>query len=199
VSLSADYRQASFYITVEPRHIRFKNTEELLQWQNPYSQGIFPASNYPAFAGLPGTPDYIANSLTINTAYRLSPTTSFSVHGYESRTEQDQRLPVQTVNPLFNVVSTLPLTHLDAALTSKRWQATLTDSSLGKLRLKSQYQFTERDNTADRYAFAAISGDGSNQPDNTFARFNRPLERQAEKFLVEASYRFKPGIRISAR
>ncbi|MBT4162149.1 MAG: MtrB/PioB family outer membrane beta-barrel protein [Gammaproteobacteria bacterium] len=199
IEMEADLDFKDLALQATTTLVRFSNHEDLVTWQNPYQSGLGSSVDYPAgTGGIATEPDYDQTALSLNASWRLMPRIQFVLGGAVSRTEQDDDLPPYTVNPMLAVNQSRPLTSLDGRLETRHLNLFVLTRPFRRAALNFRYRYRARENTASRFAWNAVIGDGLDQPSSRFALFNRPLEKETDSYTLEASYRLPGGQRLKA-
>ena len=183
--------QAGYHVSL------FRNENEALTWQNPYTaiNGWNAAAGFPTGQGsmaLP--PDNQFHQFSVAGGWNFSQRTRFSGDVAFGRMEQDERFLPYTINPTLaaSITQPLPRTSLDGRI----------DTTVANFRLSSRpfdpwnwnlaFRYDDRDNRTPRDEYVYIGGDSNTQNVATTSsnrRYNEPYSYQEEKLRFDTGYR----------
>jgi MtrB/PioB family decaheme-associated outer membrane protein len=167
----------------------FNNREELLSWQNPYSN-FGPNVRYPAgVAGLGLAPDNERSSGRLSGHYLIAPEARLQFDGSYSVTSQDQDFADYTVNPLLTADVPVPLDNLNGEVATGIANVRLLMRPLAKLNLELRYKGLNKDYDAPREGYQYVPGDGGNQSRPALSVYNTRHDYSTQTFGIEGSYR----------
>lgn len=186
--LTLNYADGPLALTGSLFYSEFENGDDLLQWQNPYSN-FGPDVRYPdGFGGLALEPDNEFYRARLTGTWIVSPTLRLQVDGSYGKTEQDQDFANFTVNPNLTVPGVLPRTSFDGEYETKVFDARVFWNPLRKLRLEGYFHGEERDNDVPRDGYQYVLGDAWPIPDSSGQLFNTQHSYSINTYGIEGSY-----------
>ena len=184
---SINYASGPLALTGSIFYSDFDNGDDLLQWQNPYSN-FGPNVRYPdGFGGMSLEPDNEMLRGRLMGTWIISPTLRVQVDGSYARTEQDQSYLGFTVNPNINAAP-LPRDNLDGQYDTKVFDGRVFWNPLRKLRLEAYYHGEERDYDTPRDGYQYVLGDAFAIPDPSGRLYNTPYTYSLNTYGIEGSY-----------
>ncbi len=177
----------------------FNNRDDVLSWQNPYSD-FGPDVRYPdGSGGLGLAPDNDQWAGRLTGTYMFSARTRLQVDGSYAVASQDQNYLDYSVNPALDVTTALPTNSYDGEVATSTLNARLLFSPLAKMNAEVFYKYRDRDYDADRNGYNYIRGDGSNQPGTDFTVYNTNHDFRSETGGLEVQYRLPLRSKASFR
>ena len=165
----------------------FRNSNDSLTWQNPYT----PAFN--AGAGqLALPPDNLFHQIMASLGFQFSDRTRASADIAFGRMTQDETFLAPTLNSTV-AVPALPRNSLDGKVNTLDANLKLTSALTDKLRLNAAYVYNDRENKTAQAAFPWVTTDSFVSP----ARTNLPYSFKKKTLKLSADYRIVTGIRTS--
>ncbi len=199
VEWQSGYQSDQFDAVISYRLLEFDNNIEATRWQNPYVSGFGANVDYPAGVGEVGAdPDYRQHLVQLSASYRLTPSIRFALDANSSQTRQTGDLLPYSANQNLSVIEPLPVDQFDDPLRNNTINVVAYWQPVKNLGVDVRYLFNERDNTASRYPWQYIPGDGINQPGAEFSVFNRPLDFEKERLVVNANLRLSRRQKLEA-
>jgi MtrB/PioB family decaheme-associated outer membrane protein len=175
----------------------FDNKDDLLTWQNPYSN-FGPAVRYPeGDGGLGLAPDNSFVSGRLTGQYIYSPKTRLQFDGSYGVASQDQNYLDYTVNPNLVVTQPLPRNNYDGEVATSTFGTRLLMQPLPKTTAEVFYKYRDRDYDADRDGYQYVRGDGSNQPGTAATVYNTNHDLRSQIMGFEAGYRLPMRSKLS--
>lgn len=165
----------------------FRNSNDSLTWQNPYT----PVSG--ATTGqLALPPDNLFHQILALVGYQFSDRTRATADIAFGRMTQDEKFLAPTLNSTLTVPA-LPRSSLDGKVNTLNANFKLTSVLTDKLRLNAAYSYNDRDNKTAQAAFPWVTTDSSVNP----ARTNLPYSFTQNTLKLSADYQVVTGIRTS--
>ena len=179
----------------------FDNDDELLTWQNPYSD-YGPDVSYPAgTGGLALAPDNEQVSGRLTGHYIFAPRARLQFDGGYAVASQDQDYEPYTVNPALLVTQPLPRTDFDGEVATNTGHVRLLTSpfaTLPKLNADVFYKVRDRSYDINRDGYLYVRGDGSDQPGSAATVYNTDHDYTSQTAGFEAGYRLPLRSKLTA-
>jgi MtrB/PioB family decaheme-associated outer membrane protein len=175
----------------------FDNKDDVLTWQNPYSNYGPSVSYDEGYGGLGLSPDNDQASGRLTGHYIFSAKTRLQFDGSYAVASQDQNYLDYTVNTALTVTEPLPRSDFDGEVATSTANVRLLFSPLSKLNAEVFYKLRDRDYDADRDGYLYVRGDGGNQPDSAFTVYNTNHDLTSQIAGFEASYRLPMRSKLS--
>lgn len=175
----------------------FNNDNEVLRFQNPYSETFSggpwaPATGYPNAGGLGLAPDneshqfLFSGGRTLGDASRISGQLSYSM------LKQDEQFLPYSSNPSLLVRQGLPRQSLDGDLGILVADVAYSTRLQPRTHLRTRVRYEDQDNSTPQDVYVRIAGDAQDQPAglaNGNARINLPYSFEKLRFDTELSHR----------
>ena len=175
----------------------FDNKDDLLTWQNPYSN-YGPNVSYPnGYGGLGLSPDNDQASGRMTGHYIFDANARLQFDGSYAVASQDQGYADYTVNPALTVTQPLPQDNFDGEVATSTFNARLLMRLTPKLSTDLFYKLRDRDYDADRDGYLYVRGDGGDQPESKFTVYNTNHDLTSQIGGIEASYRLPLRSKLS--
>jgi MtrB/PioB family decaheme-associated outer membrane protein len=168
---------------------KFDNDDNLLVWQNPYSDFGTDVMYPNGTGGLGLAPDNDQTSARLIGHYLFSPKVRLQFDGSYALASQNQNYPMYTVNPALLVTVPEPSSDFDGEVGISTGNVRLLLNPLPKLNAELFYKLRDRDYNTDRNGYQYVRGDGSNQPGSEQTVYNTDHDYTSQTGGVEASYR----------
>ena len=187
--LGLSYQNRTLQVNASWYYSDYDNSDELLEWQNPYT--IFgPDVAYPnGQGGLSLAPDNEWNQGRLQAVYHVSPKLRIQLDGSFARTEQDQDFVDYTVNPNLIVTEPLPRDSFDVERDTSTLDARLYYRVTPKLQLEARYRGEKQDYDGPRDGYRPAPGDGGDQSRSALTVYNSLRDHTVNTSSVETSYR----------
>jgi MtrB/PioB family decaheme-associated outer membrane protein len=197
IDLGLSYEGSQLVVHGTLAYTEFDNKEDLLVWQNPYSN--FGSSvSYPSGSGGLGLmPDSEQGSGRLTGHYVISTKARFQFDGNYALSMQDQDFADYSVNSALNVVTPLPAQDLDGEVASGTFNGKLLLMPWRKFTAEIYYKLRDRDYDVDRNGYLYVRGDGSDQPDARHTVYNTAHDLTSQTGGVEVSYRLPLRSKLS--
>jgi MtrB/PioB family decaheme-associated outer membrane protein len=177
----------------------FSNDEKTLTFQNAYGR----QDQWAKSVSYPGAQGRIAlepgNHYLQFKAYggiNLTPTARITADFSRGVMKQNNNLLPYTVNPDLVVYQPVPLTSLDAKVTTTMLNVRLTSQLARRLGLRVNYRHDERDNKTQREVYPYIGADSQNQRPYEEGRINLPYSYTRNEGDVVATWRVVRATRL---
>ena len=195
VDASASYRGSKWQVKIAYYGSRFRNSNDALTWQNPFT----PAPAFPgAVAGqLALPPDNQFHQISASLGYQFSARTRATADIAFGRMTQDESFLAPTLNPTpfpTLAVPALPRNSLDGRVDTLNANLKLTSAVTNQLRLNAAYTRNDRDNKTSQAAYTWVTTDSFV---NAVPRTNLPYSFTQDRFKLSADYRASARMRAS--
>ena len=188
-SLGLSYSNQRLNLAGSVNYSDFDNKDDVLTWQNPYSD-FSPNVRYPdGIGGLGLAPDNDQWGGRLTGQYMFSARTRLQVDGSYAVASQNQDYLDYSVNPLLSATVPVPENNFGGEVDTSTLNARLLFSPMKKLDAEIFYKYRDRNYDADRDGYQYIRGDGSNQPGTDFTVYNTNHDYTAEIGGFEVNYR----------
>lgn len=188
IDLSASYTAPKLTARLAYHASLFKNGNEALRWDNPFSALVAGAD----VGELATAPDNQFHQLRASLGYQFTRATRASAEVALGRLTQDEDFLAPTTNPNL-VVPALARSSLDGRVDSLIAQARLTSELSERLGITASYRYEDRDNETPRLTLPWVTTDlFVNAP-----RTSRPYSFKRDTAKVAADYRFAPRVKGS--
>lgn len=175
----------------------FDNSDQVLRFQNPYSETFSggpwaPAAGYPNAGGYGLPPDNQSHQLRFSGGYTLGQASRISGQLSYSMLTQDQQFLPYSSNPALAVVQGLPRQSLDGELGILVADLAYTTRLQPRTHLRTHVRYEDQDNSTPRDVFVRIAGDAQDQPAglaNGNARINLPYSFEKIQLDAELAHR----------
>lgn len=193
--------QLSYYMSL------FKDKNDSLTWQNPYSAiGGWDASAGFAAGGqgrLALPPDNEFHQVSASGGYNLTDKTRVSADVSVGRMTQNQAFLPYTVNPTLaaSITQPLPSSSLDGQIDTTLINLKLASRPMADFRWNASLRHDDRNNKTPRSEYVYIGGDSQTQ--NTAAtssnrRYNEPYSFTENQLKLDAGYKLAKRTELSA-
>lgn len=182
--------QVGYYLSL------FKNENDSLTWQNPYSAitGWDASAGFPTGQGrLHLPPDNQFHQVSVLGGYNLTDRMRLTADLAFGRMTQDEPFLPYTVNPTLaaSITQPLPRNSLDGRIDTTLFNLRLAARPTSKFYWNAGYRYDDRDNRTPRNEYVYIGGDSQTQ--NTAVtsdrrRFNEPYSYKEQKLKLDGGY-----------
>lgn len=155
----------------------FKNDNDNLSWENPFSTGY-------ATGNMSLAPDNEFHQLSLTGAYNLPYKSRITALISSGRMTQDQDFQPYTTNS--GLTAPLPRNSLDGEVWVTNARLKLISRPIRKLRLNAEFRYNERDNDTPVESYDYVVLDSFNGSTVT----NRPYSYENQRINLDANYRF---------
>ncbi len=187
----------------------FRNGNDALTWQNPYTSASATGTPWSAAsAGWPTgvgqlalPPDNQAHHLSVNGGYNFSPTTRLGYSFALGRMTQNESFLPYAATPGIVITTPLPRSSLDGKANTTLANLNITSRVLPKLTLRGSYKYDERDDRTPQAQYLYIGGDSQSPQSGVAtdrARTNLPLSHKQHLVKLDADYVLRPGTKLNA-
>lgn len=177
----------------------FKNSDQSLQWQNPFGQH----PQWETGVGFPnGTgqlalePDNEMHRLFVSGGFRFAKTGNAQFDLSRSTMTQDQGFLPYTNNANLNAPIALPRNNLDGEVEALHFNSRVSLLPLPKFNISANFRFDDRENNTPRDLYQYIAGDAENQVASVDGFVNRPYSNTKKDFSLDGKYRLSRGMRF---
>lgn len=175
----------------------FDNDDDVLVWQNPYSNFGSRVSYPDGTGGLGTAPDNEHTSGRLTGHYIFSSKTRLQFDGSYAITSQDQGFLDYTVNDALVVSEPVPNSDYDGEVATGTLRTRLMFRPLAKMNAEIYYRLRDRDYDADRDGYLYVRGDGGDQPDSSQTVYNTNHDLTEQSAGFEVDYRLPWRSKIS--
>lgn len=189
VDLAVNFAVDGFALTGSFFYNDYDNQDEIVSWQNPYSN-FGPNIGYPnGFGGLSEEPDNEYWRGRLMGTWVIAPTLRVQLDASYGKTEQDQNFLPYTVNPaLLTQAAALPRSNLDSELETLVADARVFWNPWRKLRLEGYWHGEERDWDMPRDGYQYVMADSFVIPDPSGRLYNTAHDYSVNTYGIEGSY-----------
>ncbi len=188
IDLSARYATQAWQLQLAYYGSLFRNANEALRWQNPYT-----ALNGEDQGQLALAPGNQFHQLLLDGNMRPGPTTHLSGRLAWGRATQDETFLSASVNPNF-AGTALPRDSLDGRVNMLSANVHAMFQPMRRLRLKADYLYDDRDNRTPRDSFTQITTDTFSDTPRT----NLPYSFTRQTARLGGDLRLPGSLRVSA-
>ena len=173
----------------------FRNSNDALTWQNPYTRVPLSLNTNPEFGQLALPPDNQFHQLSASVGYQFTDRTHGAAEIAMGRMTQDENFLQPTLNLALAVPPALPLPRasLDGRADTINGNFKLNSAVTDRLRLNAAYTHNERDNQTPQAAYSPVVTDMF----AGVARTNLPYSFTQDKVSLNADYKATARIRGS--
>lgn len=189
IELSTSYTAARWQATLAYLGSLFRNGDEALTWQNPFTAGVVGAAS----GQLALAPDNQFHQLLASAGYAISPAVRASAEVAVGRMTQDAPYLAATLNPAL-AVPALPATSLHGSARTLDASLRLTAAATERLRLSASLTHNERDNHTPSAAYPAVSTDMFL---GLAPRINQPYGFTQDRLKLDAEYRGPKRLKLA--
>lgn len=191
VDASASYRGSKWQLKFAYYGSRFRNSNDALTWQNPFT----PAPAFPgAVAGqLALPPDNQFHQISASAGYQFNLRTRATADIAFGRMTQNENFLAATLNSTL-AVPALPRNSLDGRVDTLNATLKLTSAITDRLRLNAAYTHNDRDNKTPQAAYTWVTTDSFV---NAQPRTNLPYSFTQDKLKLSADYRALARVKAS--
>ena len=189
LELSTSYASARWQATLAYLGSVFRNGDDALTWQNPFTAGVVGAAS----GQLALAPDNQFHQLLASAGYAISPAVRASAEVAVGRMTQDAPYLAATLNPAL-AVPTLPQSSLHGSARTLDASLRLTAAATERLRLSASLTRNERDNRTPSAAYPAVSTDMFL---GLVPRINQPYSFTQDRLKLDADYRGPKSLKLA--
>jgi MtrB/PioB family decaheme-associated outer membrane protein len=197
IELGIAYQEPDYFIQTSYLYSRFKNAQDSLAWQTPYSAFLGAGTSHPdGFGQLSVAPDNTFYQLRASGKYIFSRKWRLSGDiSYASASQDDDFLPY-TINTNLSSPAN-PTNNLGIEVTTITAKTKLSYRATSKLNFEAFYHYKDRQNNTDRQAFQSVFGDVWAPLDTKYAVYNAPKSNSRNNITLKASYRLPLASKVS--
>jgi MtrB/PioB family decaheme-associated outer membrane protein len=193
-SVGINYNTQRWQASVSYQLSMFKNNNESIHWQNPFS---VPATTPEGQAA--SEPENKMQMLSVKGSYKITDSVLLAALLSYGEMRQDQQFLPITINSNITSPPSLPRTSLDGKINTLDANLNLHAGISEKLNLQFQYNQHEQDNTTPRTTYVYVTADTPpDNPSDPFpSRANPPYSFRQQELQGEVQYRLNKQHKLS--